>query len=668
MKTVKKKSLDSVSNRSELLFSGVAKRLIALAIAFQSGAFLSIAPMWVFGFLAAFSLYVFWPMQGILRVLRVPVIVSSLVSFGLSYGTAYSVEMASVFLLLVSCMKATELKRQRDLLVFVYTMLYLSAVSLLFEQGIGHVVLELCVMVFCLGLLMLVNRVEFGGLRGQFSGILKLLAVALPFAVVFFLFFPRMAPLWSLPIKTSHAKTGMSSEMSPGDIADLSQSAERVFRATFSDALEPSQSQLYWRAMVLDQFDGRTWRKSPARLRAQRFSRGLGLAAKYEEPRLFATDGPFYDVMTEPHNERWAYALNGSQKASSNIHEIGLGVFEFELDVVAPTPYRLSLGAFGEGVAGIPTAMVLVNNEPTEPFWAQDIEIPKTVNPQTRAMVDSILQTGPTETQYLNRLLEMFSREGFAYTLKPPLLGDNSIDEFLFSSKRGFCEHYASSLAFMLRAAEIPARVVLGYQGGEYNSELNYWLVRQYDAHAWVEAFINGKGWIRIDPTALIAPDRISMNLESAVASEGTFLADNPFAAFSRANAMLSWVMRKSDEVNYRWQKWVVGYSESSQISLISGLFGEFSWRLMLWFMLGLLFVMLNAAILYFWLGRYRGRLSKPERRFLRFVALLRVFGVKREVGETPRAFVSRTRPELKPSMHRALEQRAESLEKDLYT
>jgi transglutaminase-like putative cysteine protease len=653
---------------ARLEFSSVMKRLIALCIGFQAFAFFSIAPVWVLLFLGIFSLYIFWPKLAAVRFVRGGVIISCLVSFGLTYGKAYSVEMAAVFLLLVCCMKATEILRMRDVLVFVYTMFYLSAVSFLFEQGIGHVLLELSVLVFCLGLLMLANGVEFGSLRGQFSGIAKLLAVALPFAVVFFLFFPRMAPLWSLPIKTSHAKTGMSEEMSPGDIADLSQSAERVFRATFSESLSPKQHQLYWRAMVLDQFDGRTWRRGVDRLNSQRFARGISYGAKYEEPKLFETQRPFYDVMMDPHQERWAYALNGSERASNNIHEIGLGAFEFKLDVVSPTPYRLILDSFGSSVDGLATAMKLSGSDAASSPLAQDVALPRSVNPKTRALVDSILRAGPTESEFVRRLLEMFATEGFAYTLKPPLLGDNSIDEFLFSAKRGFCEHYASSLAFMLRSADIPARIVLGYQGGEYNAELDYWLIRQYDAHAWVEAYISGLGWVRLDPTALIAPDRIAMNLEAAVAGEGTFLSESPFTAFSRANALLSWVMRKSDEVNYRWQKWVVGYGESSQISLISNLFGEFSWRLMLWFMLGLLGVLSCATVLYFWLGRYRSKLSKPERRFLRFVAFLRAFGVRRELGETPRALVARTRPTLRPSLHRPLAQRAESLEKDLYT
>jgi transglutaminase-like putative cysteine protease len=642
------------------------RHLIALAIAIQALAFLSIAPAWLFACLGMFCLFLYVRGLAQSRFLRVTLLLTCLALFFIDYRLAYSVEMASVFLLLVASMKATELSGKRDVLVFVYSMFYLSAVSMLFEQSIGHVMLQLSCVVLCLSLLMRLNDSSLGSVRSQLWRVMKMLSLAVPFAVCFFLFFPRFAPLWSLPIKTSHSQTGMSEEMTPGSIAELSQSAERAFRVTFNGPA-PERRNLYWRAMLLDHFDGRTWKRSFDALFAERAREGLLYNNKYEVYEPQAVDGPYYDMILEPHHNRWAFSLVGSTPASGNVHRIGGGIYEFRQDVASPTPYRMVYDQSAVPVPSVPGAMLIQGVERRASPRQQDLQLPSSGNPLARQLVDRLLALGPTEMGYVAAVLRFFYDEGFGYTLKPPLLGQDTIDDFLFGTRLGFCEHFASSAAFLFREAGLPARVVTGYQGGELNSDLGYWVVRQYDAHAWVEVYINGTGWLRVDPTAYIAPDRIERNLEEAVKEEGTFLSDNRFALLTRSVAILNWIGRRSDELNYRWQRFVLGYGEQDQRKILKSLFGEFNLRFLLWTLCGVFFALVVFVVIYIWLGRYRRSLSREERSYLRFLLLLRLAGVQRETGETPQAFVDRTSDNLRPFLHRLLEKRTSELYKSLY-
>lgn len=645
---------------------GQIRTMLASAMGIQALAFLSIAPIWLFVCILVFAAYLFFPKLINFKPLRVFVIAIPLGLFVFEYGKAYSVEMASVFLVMVASMKATELRSRRDVLVFVYAMFYLSAVSMLFEQGIFHVLLQLIVLMICFSLLMHLSSSSLRSIGGQFWSVVKLLSLALPFAVILFLFFPRMAPLWSLPIKTSHAQTGMSDQLNPGSIAQLSQSADRVFRATFYGET-PARSQLYWRAMVLDRFDGATWSRSEVALFQERGRKGLISKRVYEAFEPTVSEQPYYDVIMEPHNQRWAYVLEGSEVGSNNIYALGMGVFEFKQDVVSPSVYRLKTPETASLVPGVAGSKLLKSVERVASHPRNDLRLPLETNPRARALVDELLRDGPTEMELVRRILARFRDQDFVYTLKPPLMPENPVDTFLFDARRGFCEHYASATAFLLREAGIPARVIVGYQGGEYNRDLNYWLIRQYDAHAWVEAYIEGTGWIRIDPTAHVAPDRVEQNLEQAVRNEGTFLADNAIASIARSFDFLTWAQLQAEMLNYHWQTLVLGYGESTQRSLFNNLFGSFSVRYLLWSLLILITVFATLLAVYLWLGRYRRDLSKQEKSYLRFLLILRVSGYKREQGETPRSFYKRVSEKLLPLVKRRLAKRTDRLEENLY-
>lgn len=642
------------------------RRLAVICVFIQSMAFLSIAPLWLFGFLAVFVAGTFVPFISRSRVLRGALLLTGVFAFFAHYKLAYSVEMASVFLLLVVSMKIYELSTKRDALVFSYAMLYLSAVSMLFEQSIFHAALQICSVLCCFGLLMRVNNSVIGSVRSHILSVLKVLSFALPFAIVLFVFFPRISPLWSLPFKTSSSLTGMSDSMAPGAVAELSQSAERAFRFSVVGSA-PAHQQLYWRALVLDDFDGRSWTRSKEALDVERLRAGV-LYANRVEPYVPITDtGPYYDVIAEPHNNRWAFALSGSSPGSSNVHGVGSGIVEFAQDISAPMPYRMKATVVAETEALAPGITPIRDVARVASQGAQDLLLPKTGNPKARRLVDGWLAQGPTELELVLAVQQYFGSQGFVYTLKPPSLGADSVDEFLFETRRGFCEHYASAMAFILREAGMRARVVLGYLGGEYNSSLDYWVVRQYDAHAWVEVHVSGLGWLRVDPTAVVAPDRILDGLERAVSAEGSFLSDSALARLAYSMSGLRWMRDQLDAVNYRWQKFVLGYDGGAQRAFLSDMLGALSLRAILWWLVGSLSVVTVMVATYFWLGRYRPELGRAERKYLRFLLLLQLFKVKRAQGETPLAFYARVQSTLPSALRTRLEKRTDALYKTLY-
>ena len=371
----------------------------------------------------------------------------------------------------------------------------------------------------------------------------KLLLQGVPIAAVLFLVFPRMpGPLWDLP-RDSVGQTGLSDSMEPGSISGLSQSSAVAFRVDF-DGSPPPKSMLYWRGPVLTQFDGRGWKADPA--------------PRPATPAV-AEDGQAldYTVTLEPHRRKWLFAL----------------------DVPVSLPSKVT----ASGQAGTPLGSMMTNLQMISP---------KVINTAVRYRQSSILSGGYTEHEaplrdnlriagrnhetlqfaarfrqqfnrprdYAEGLMRWFSEQPFFYTLQPGLLGDTPIDEFLFSTRKGFCEHYASAMAILLRAASIPARVVTGYQGGSMNGD--YMIIRQSDAHAWVEAWIDGS-WRRYDPTAAVAPDRVNIGLGSALGeTEPVPMLARNTPGFLR-KMQLRW-----DAINHDWKRFVVDFNNESQTSL----------------------------------------------------------------------------------------------------
>lgn len=575
--------------------------------------------------------------------LRTILVISSSLVFFLYYRTNFTVEMAASFLLLACILKLIEIKTQKDIIIFIYTMFYLSAVCFLFEQGILQTLLQLIVIVACFYVLFIV-QIDEGSLKtshfnllGMHSkSMLKLMGLALPIVVIIFLFFPRISPLWQMPIKSNVSKVGISSEMSPGDVSTLAKSSEPAFRVTFDQSV-PNKSKLYWKGLILDQFDGKKWTQSAGQGSFFRSS-------KVDAGRFFDTQYPSYQVMLEPHQQKWVFSLEGSQLASSNLNLSEMGLFKLKTEAIQATRYQMEMPPQNLPVRlkDIPTGFSIVEVDRKSGYQLQDLQLPsKSSNPRSQDYIRQLQRRFSSDEQLLIYLLNQFRTDTFFYTLEPPLLGDNFVDEFVFDTKSGFCGHYAGSMAYLLRLAGIPARVVIGYQGGEYNTQSDYLLVSQYDAHAWVEAHLPGKGWLRIDPTAMVSPLRISDGIGGSLGNERTFLQDSSFASAAMRYGALNWIRLRLDEVNFQWQNLVVNYNQDQQESLIIKVLGENS-LLRIALLFAYLFVAFFVlAMLYFWFKAISGY-TRAEKKYMIWLFVLSRFGYRRGKGETPRLFLQR--------------------------
>ena len=369
-----------------------------------------------------------------------------------------------------------------------------------------------------------------------------LFAAGLPFALLLFLLFPRLdGPLWQWPHDTQAARTGLTDRLQPGDIANLIQSPEIAFRARFVGA-QPNVNTLYWRGPVLSAFDGRAWTAMVLKPAAQPGWRSVGEALDLQ-------------LTLEPHQQQWLFSPGLPQ----------------------PLPEGTALAAGMQWHAREPVRQRKRYDAHVYPgyvLYATGAElaaarhVPEGVNPQARALALQWRARFPDDRALAAAGLTHFSA-GFTYTLHPPRLGVHSVDDFLFGARRGFCEHFATSYVFLMRAAGIPARVVTGYQGGEINPLDGHVVVRQSDAHAWAEVWLpDARGearWVRVDPTASVSPSRIERGLEGALPA-----AELPPALVRLSLPWLQDMRHGWEALNNGWNQWVLGYGQSQQLALLA--------------------------------------------------------------------------------------------------
>ena len=548
----------------------------------------------------------------------------------------FTVDTAASFIVLAVGLKWLETRTPRDFYVLFFILVYLATVNFLFHQDIHWAVVNLLAIGLLLIGLQVLNAPDLPeGAQSGWRRLGLMLLKTLPIVVLLFVFFPRMAPLWSVPLVSGEARTGISDTMRPGDISNLAQSSERAFRATFGGP-PPAYRDRYWRGLILDTLDGETWKQ--------------GVGDVFQSPGQVSVDGGIaelrpgqYEVLMEPTDQRWAFALEGSRALSDNVVEVSDDLFRFRRPADSTVRYRLAFVP-GPDEPGTGTGRSGQEADSLSPREVQRyLQLPSTGNPRARTLARSLQQSG-SDAGVIRALLTRFREQPYYYTLRPPPMPDNGVDHLLFEAKRGFCAHYAGATAFVLRAAGIPARVIIGYQGGEDSVGGEYLIVRQYDAHAWVEAWVPGQGWVRIDPTAAIAPDRIEFGLREAVAEEGSFL-ENDWASPHRYGdlAALQWASLQLDRINYHWQRWVVGYQGQSQMDLMARLPGGFGLRELGYLTAGIVAAGLLAAGLVSALQMRRRVSRDPVRRLLdSWHAISSRAGVPVRAGETPSALAAR--------------------------
>ncbi len=451
------------------------------------------------------------------------------------FGKAPGTDLLCLFLAL----KLFELRRIRDGLTIIFLCYFLLITHFLEAQDLqiaGLAMLSLIITTASLASLAHPQRPIPAHIRQATI----LLAQSIPFMLILFVLFPRIqGPLWGMPADAYSGMTGLSDSMSPGSISKLSQSHEVAFRVRF-DREAPSKASLYWRGPVLKSFDGRTWR--------------IGIEKEKVSSRNTAPGVPVeYTVTLEPHNKRWLLALD----RPLSIPEGALLTNEYQLLSKLPIRNRIRYRMQSD-------PSLAIGLDEGDDILQQYRRLPPG-NPATRALVQQWRAESRSDEALARRMLDYIREEKFVYTLNPPLLGENGIDQFIFDTRRGFCEHFSSAFVFAMRTAGIPARVVTGYQGGEYNPIDGYFIVRQSDAHAWAEIWLNGKGWIRIDPTAAVAPERIETGLASALP------AGEPLPYALRLDLFwLNQIRYRWEAITNTWDQWVIGYDSQRQQDVLS--------------------------------------------------------------------------------------------------
>ena len=547
------------------------------------------------------------------RWLLVLLVIAGTAAVFLQYRTILGRTPGIALLVVFLALKLLELRAARDAVAAALLCYFLVLGQFLFTQTIPTALLAgLTVLITTAALLAASDDRPPPLQQLRRAGVM--LAQALPFMLLLFLLFPRVqGPLWGIPQDRFSSVSGLSDTMSPGSIAQLSQSDAIAFRVRFKGEV-PAQSQLYWRGPVMSSFDGRSWRVAQT------------LGAYADVPYSGVGTPVDYEVTLEPHGKFWLFALElpaslpPESALTSDYQPIARQAVRSRL--------RYEQRAWPEAIAGLNDAPGILRDALT---------LPKDGNPRIRAISQGWrAQHGDDGAAIIAAAENFFNQQLLIYTLNPPLLGPDMVDEFLFDTRRGFCEHFAAAFVFALRAAGVPARVVAGYQGGEVNPVDGYLVVRQYDAHAWTEAWVAGRGWRRIDPTAISAPSRISSNFAAAVPA-GEAL---PFLA--RANlAWLKELRYRLDAVTNGWNQWVLGYNPQRQRDLLASLgLNEPDWRSMT----AVLSVLCGAVMLGLtaWILRNRLRVDPALAAWRRFTARLARRGISWRTWEGPQAFAER--------------------------
>jgi len=528
-----------------------------------------------------------------------------------SYGRFMGRDPGVTLLVLLLFLKLMETRARRDVFVVAFLSYFVALANFFYSQSTQTA-----------GLMLLTVLVTTAALVGfsapqrpivdYFKTAGRMLAQAGPVMLLLFFLFPRVqGPLWGMPQDAYTAVTGLSDTMSPGSISALSLSDAIAFRVRFEGATPP-RTQLYWRGPVLSDFDGFTWRVGLPQLR-----RNLDLEVGGEPID--------YEVTLEPHNRNWLFPLEMPLRVPSTARVTS------EYLVISLTPIRTRLRY---AMRSYPDFKANGGANPQDLRIA--LRLPSGVNPRARALASEWRESSTGDSAIVRRAIEFFRGSRFQYTLEPPMLGENSVDGFLFDTKQGFCEHFASSFVFLMRAAGVPARVVTGYQGGDTNPVDGYMVVRQAEAHAWAEVWLSENGWTRVDPTAAAVPIRVELGITAAAPAGATL----PLLM----RTSMSWLKAARNNweaLTNQWNQWVLGYNPDRQREMLSWLgMREPSWQTMTVMLFwGVAGVLLLIAL---WLLRGIQRQDAVQRTWLRFCGKLARAGLARASAEGPLDYAGR--------------------------
>jgi transglutaminase-like putative cysteine protease len=600
-----------------LLAAGLA--IVLAPHALRAPAWLVVLTLVLIGWRA---LSIAWPGLMPPTVLLLAIVAAGVLGIWLEYRAIFGRTPGVMLLVLFAGLKTLETRNQRDAAALVFLTWFLAITNFLYTQSIATALGMLAAVAASVAALVALaapRRAPRAGLRTA----ALLLGQAVPAALVLFLLFPRVqGPLWGLPQDAYSAMSGLSDSMAPGSLSQLTLSDAIAFRVDFQGEMPPRRT-LYWRGPVLWDFDGRTWR--------------MGSPSVTELPQPSNGTRVEYSVLLEPHNRHWLFALEAAALLPPRTRFLEDG------QIVTLTPVRARIRY--DMVSQVDADPAPDNDRR---FLGRALRLPAEFNPRARSLAEGWSRSGAGDAQVragdaqvLERAIAFFRKERLQYTTDPRLLGRDSVDEFLFESREGFCEHFSSAFVFLMRAAGVPARVVTGYQGGDMNPVDQRFTVRQSDAHAWAEVFLAGRGWTRIDPTALSVPQRLDEGLARAIsAADSLPLLMRPEMAWLRS-LRYNW-----EALTHQWNLLVLGYNPERQREFMSW-FGmrDAGWLELASTLLAVLggFVL----VLFAWMLQRLARPDPVQSAWAQFCRKLGAHGVARAPHEGPRDFAERAARDL---------------------
>ncbi|MBM3343520.1 MAG: DUF3488 domain-containing protein [Betaproteobacteria bacterium] len=603
---------------------------LTLALALVSAPHVMRLPWWLSGFALLMCIWRLYLARMRLelpsRWLLMVMVAGGAAAILLQYRTLFGRDAGVALLVLMLSLKLLETRTLRDGMVLAFIGYFLVITNFLYTQSIATAAyLLVCVWLITAAMINLQQRREAAGYRTQLRTSAVLLAQSLPLMVVFFLFFPRVqGPLWGLPADAFSGISGLSDSMSPGTLNQLVLSDEVAFRAAFADGA-PAASHRYWRGPVLLDFDGRTWTTTARPLRNNIELERTARAVRYT-------------VTVEPHNRRWLFALDMPGSLPEN------AIINADYLMLSRTPVtsrlRYEVESWLDYRIGADASPAALNRA---------LALPQGFNPRAVALGRQLRAQYGNGPAILDGALRFLHQQKLLYTLQPPLLGLHGVDDFLFETRSGFCEHFSSAFVVLMRAAGVPARVVTGYLGGEYNPLGGYFIVRQSDAHAWAEVWLENRGWVRVDPTNAVSPARAEGGLAAAL-PQGANLTRSAFVT----HPVLRQIGLTLDSIANAWNQTILGHNLEMQRALLyrAGL-DDTTWRTLAILLIAA--ALMVTAILALFTLRNRPQQDPAVVIYRAFCGKLARAGLAPREGEGPNDYaarLARARPDITSAVH----------------
>jgi len=575
-----------------------------------------------------FAVLVFWRLGGLFFGFFQPnkswLFVLTLAGAGIVLGYYHRVwgqEAGSSLFIIGLGLKLMELKTQRDAYLVIFLAFFVALTQYLFSQSIPMAGYTLSIVILLVASMIGLNSNAEFPLPARLKMASLMVAQALPAMALLFVLFPRIqGPLWELPDDSQRAKTGLSDNLSPGSVTRLALSQETAFRVDFEGNLPPSKA-LYWRGPVFWSTNGKSWNTGPE----------IPLADN-RRPSL-SGEAFRYSVTLEPHNQRWIFALEMPATVPDEFTETTDYQVLAKDPIVERKQYRMT------SQPGYSTGPL------SEKEKQRALQLPIKHSERLEALVKDWATENPSPRQLADRALRYFREEKFYYTLSPEATQGDPVESFVLETRQGFCEHYATAFVTLMRLGGVPARVVTGYQGGQWNNIGKFLEVKQADAHAWAEIWLAESGWTRIDPTAAVAPERVERGLDvDNQVSAGAIrfnLGDNRVGRTSKGwEKLWQGVRMFGASIDHAWDSWILAYGTENQLQFMQWL-GLLDWRAIV-ACLGAGLILLGGILAWLILPKQRVIADPVKRVYQRFLAKLARQGLTPETGEGPQRFAER--------------------------